>query len=99
MEVSDYISEEKKHKEQAEEEHHQREVSSSPLLPTAFPWEDCMRIGFGLLRLTPDAFWRMTPYEFACALKALSPSTAALDVSALQSLMHRYPDDTDSKTP
>ena len=56
-----------------------------------------MRIGFGVLRLTPDAFWRMTPYEFACALKALSPNAAPLDAGTLDHLMNRYPDHDKSK--
>lgn len=38
---------------------------------TPFPWEAAMQVGFGVLRLSPDAFWRMTPRELAAAMVVL----------------------------
>ena len=34
-----------------------------------FPWAHAMGFGFGVLRLSPDAFWRMTPRELAAAMR------------------------------
>ncbi|KAB0679945.1 rcc01693 family protein [Aureimonas leprariae] len=59
----------------------------------AFPWDEAMAAGFGLLRLTPDAFWRLSPREFAQAIRPFvrdgrdAPSRAALD-----RLLQRFPD-------
>ncbi len=36
-----------------------------------------MTAGLGLLRLSPDAFWAMTPGEFACAARAAAPEAPA----------------------
>lgn len=52
-----------------------------------------MGAGFGLLRLAPDAFWRMTPRELAAALSALLPAAPeAIDRAGLAALMARFPD-------
>lgn len=52
-----------------------------------------MGAGLGLLRLAPDAFWRMTPRELAAALSALLPAPSdGLDHAGLAALMARYPD-------
>ncbi|MFG1213260.1 rcc01693 family protein [Xanthobacter flavus] len=52
-----------------------------------------MGTGFGLLRLSPDAFWRMTPRELAAALSALLPTAPeAIDRAGLSALMARFPD-------
>lgn len=52
-----------------------------------------MGAGLGLLRLSPDAFWRMTPRELAAAISALAPQPAAgLDRAGLSTLMARFPD-------
>lgn len=60
-----------------------------------FPWETAMAIAFGVLRLSGDDFWRMTPREFAAALRALYGDAAApLSRSALGALMQRFPDGT-----
>jgi uncharacterized phage protein (TIGR02216 family) len=59
----------------------------------AFPWEQAMRLGLGLLRLSPKEFWAMTPREFACAARALFPAPdGAPDRSAFEALMRRFPD-------
>ena len=58
-----------------------------------FPWRQAMAVGFGVLRLSPDAFWRMTPREFAAALRALYGEPAApLDRAAFDALRARFPD-------
>ncbi|MFG1478605.1 rcc01693 family protein [Xanthobacter sp. V4C-4] len=60
--------------------------------PRAFPWDAAMGLGLGVLRLPPDAFWRMTPRELAAA-GGLSPRPApALDRTRLRALMERFPD-------
>lgn len=52
-----------------------------------------MRAGLGLLRLSPDQFWRMTPRELAAALSAFAPDPrAGLDRAGLAALMRRFPD-------
>lgn len=53
-----------------------------------------MGAGFGLLRLAPDAFWRMTPRELAAALSALLPQpVGVIDRAGLSALMARFPDE------
>lgn len=52
-----------------------------------------MGAGLGLLRLSPDAFWRMTPRELAAAIAALLPAPAGpLPRAGLEALMARFPD-------
>lgn len=58
-----------------------------------FPWADAMRFGFGILKLSPQAFWSMTPRELAHAIHALHghmPEPIARQ--ALSDLMTRFPD-------
>ena len=58
-----------------------------------FPWERAMAIGFGVLRLSSHDFWRLTPREFAAALRALYGEPAApIDRAALEALARRFPD-------
>lgn len=60
---------------------------------TPFPWEAAMQVGFGVLRLSPDAFWRMTPRELAAAMTALRGSVpAAIGRMRLDELMRQFPD-------
>jgi uncharacterized phage protein (TIGR02216 family) len=60
---------------------------------TPFPWQRAIGLGLGVLKLSPDAFWRMTPRELACALDAIaSPSAAPLERGELAGLMQRFPD-------
>jgi len=49
--------------------------------------------GFGVLRLSPAAFWAMTPRELAAAIEALSRGGRPLDRDGFAALMRRYPDD------
>ena len=52
-----------------------------------------MGFGLGTLRLSPDAFWRMTPRELAAAMEALlGPRTAPLDRASFATLSARFPD-------
>jgi uncharacterized phage protein (TIGR02216 family) len=54
-----------------------------------------MAAGLGLLRLTPTAFWSMTPKELEAALRGLlgrAHSDAPLARAALAQMMARYPD-------
>ena len=53
-----------------------------------------MQLGLGVLRLSPDAFWRMTPSELSAAVGALFPTTAdPLRRSEFAGLMQRFPDE------
>jgi|UPI0004B81130 Conserved hypothetical phage protein (DUF2376). len=52
-----------------------------------------MRVAFGLLRLSPTTFWKMTPIEFNAALEALGLTRAeAPGRGELKRLMHLFPD-------
>ena len=52
-----------------------------------------MGFGLGTLRLSPDAFWRMTPRELAAAMEAvLGPREAVLDAASFAALRARFPD-------
>ncbi len=43
-----------------------------------FPWEGAMRFGFGVLRLSPENFWQMSPRELAAAFAAFRPPADSL---------------------
>lgn len=62
-----------------------------------FPWARTMAIGFGVLRLSPEVFWRMTPREFAAALRGLygEPGTP-MRRDALDELMRKFPDGSET---
>ena len=52
-----------------------------------------MGVAFGLLRLSPGAFWAMTPIEFNAALQALGLSrTGSPGRDELARLMRLFPD-------
>jgi uncharacterized phage protein (TIGR02216 family) len=66
-------------------------VRSRQLAP--FPWERAIGLGLGVLRLSPDAFWRMTPRELALALDAIFPAAPApLSRGEFAALAGRFPD-------
>jgi uncharacterized phage protein (TIGR02216 family) len=44
-----------------------------------FPWKQAIGFGLGVLRLSPEQFWRMTPRELAYAIEAASGRSAPLD--------------------
>lgn len=58
-----------------------------------FPWDEAMRLGFGILRLGPREFWALTPRELAAiaaALAGVMPAPPSRD--ALDALMKKFPD-------
>ena len=58
-----------------------------------FPWKQALAIGLGVLRLPPEQFWKMTPREFAAALRGLyGEPQMPLDRKAFEALATRYPD-------
>ena len=59
---------------------------------TAFPWAEAMHVGLGVLRLSPAAFWAMTPREFAAAVGAGAGSHAPMPRAAFAALMQQFPD-------
>ena len=60
---------------------------------TPFPWKQAMGFGFGVLRLPPESFWRMTPRELACAIEAFTGRGAPLDRGTLADMMRSFPDE------
>jgi uncharacterized phage protein (TIGR02216 family) len=67
--------------------------------PPPFPWDEAMRIGLGLLRLSPNAFWAMTPIEFERAVGMFAPDRGmAPDRRALAALMRAFPDTATRET-
>jgi uncharacterized phage protein (TIGR02216 family) len=58
-----------------------------------FPWNEAIGFGLGVLRLSPDHFWRMTPRELALAIEAVTGrSSEPLGRAAFATLMTRFPD-------
>ncbi|WP_421930112.1 rcc01693 family protein [Nitratireductor rhodophyticola] len=58
-----------------------------------FPWSEVMGFAFGVLRLSPDGFWSMTPRELNCALEAVCGSAVGVPArNDLDQLMERFPD-------
>jgi len=51
-----------------------------------------MRAGLGLLRLSPQAFWSMTPRELNAALGPSAPAFDAPSRRSLETLMRAFPD-------
>lgn len=60
---------------------------------TPFPWKEAMAFGFGVLRLSPQEFWAMTPRELAYAIEAISGCSAPLDRKTFSELMRKFPDE------
>lgn len=59
---------------------------------TPFPWREAIGFGLGVLRLSPQQFWAMTPRELAFAIEAVSGGGAPMTRVSLSALMKRYPD-------
>jgi uncharacterized phage protein (TIGR02216 family) len=58
-----------------------------------FPWPEAMQFGFGVLHLSSDAFWRMTPRELAQAIIAVRGHAAVpMSREAFEALMQSFPD-------
>jgi uncharacterized phage protein (TIGR02216 family) len=53
-----------------------------------------MEIGLGVLGVAPPEFWKMTPKEFAAAVRGRcgGPGAAPLARSDLVAMMQRFPD-------
>ena len=60
---------------------------------TPFPWKQAMGFGLGILRLSPEQFWRTTPRELASAIEALTGHGPPIDRSTLTDMMRRFPDE------
>lgn len=59
----------------------------------AFPWDDAIAFGLGVMRLPPAAFWAMTPRELAAAMSvARGGGTVAPSRNTLEDLMSAFPD-------
>lgn len=72
---------------------------NSDAKPAPLPWARIIGFGLGVLRLSPDALWRMTPREFAHAVAFVTGATEPLDRAALGDLMARFPDSHEPKSP
>ncbi len=57
-----------------------------------FPWREAIGFGLGVLKLSPEAFWRMTPRELTYAIDAVRGRKPTLDRASFDDLMQRYPD-------
>jgi uncharacterized phage protein (TIGR02216 family) len=57
-----------------------------------FPWDEAIGFGLGILKLSPRAFWSMTPRELALAIEAATGASAPFRRNELSTLMTRYPD-------
>ncbi len=58
-----------------------------------FAWKQVIGFGLGVLRLSPDAFWRMTPRELSCAIATVvGHAETRLDRVELEALMQTFPD-------
>jgi uncharacterized phage protein (TIGR02216 family) len=51
-----------------------------------------MAFGLGVLRLSSDDFWRLTPRELASAVRALFGDASPLSRASLNELIARFPD-------
>lgn len=51
-----------------------------------------MAFGFGVLRLSSNAFWQLTPRELAAAVRALFGEAAPVSRETLNELLARFPD-------
>jgi uncharacterized phage protein (TIGR02216 family) len=60
--------------------------------PVPFAWNEAIGFGLGVLRLAPDAFWRMTPRELGFAIAAITGRASLMQRSDFDGLMQRFPD-------
>ena len=60
-----------------------------------FNWSALMRAGIAGLRLTPEQFWTLTPYELRLMLGQTEPTQSAMDRDRLTQLMQEFPDTID----
>lgn len=59
-----------------------------------YPFSDAMIFGFGVLRLSPECFWSMTPREFRAAARPYLPDATdrRMTQADLSQLMTSFPD-------
>lgn len=57
-----------------------------------FPWEAVIHTGFRLLRLSSDAFWRLTPREFFAMTGGTRALSRTVDRQAMETMMRLFPD-------
>lgn len=51
-----------------------------------------MALGLGMMRFSPDVFWRMTLRELAAAVRGVLPGEQGPNRGRLDELMRKYPD-------
>lgn len=71
-------------------------MSAPPQRPgmPAFPWREAMAFGLGALRLSPAAFWAMTPRELALAIEgARGPAMTPPHRASLEAMIAAFPDE------
>ncbi|MBM6592374.1 phage tail assembly chaperone [Microvirga pudoricolor] len=59
-----------------------------------FPWEDALAFALGILRWTPETFWRATPRELGAAYESLVGRTRHEPAGRgdLMRMMEAFPD-------
>jgi uncharacterized phage protein (TIGR02216 family) len=60
-------------------------------MTVAFDWPGLLRLGLMQLRLRPDQFWALTPWELALML-GHGPVANTMNRNRLQDLIAAYPD-------
>ncbi|MBO6637932.1 MAG: phage tail assembly chaperone [Roseitalea sp.] len=59
----------------------------------AFPWDDAIGFGLGIMHLPPSAFWAMTPRELAAAMSVVQGHrTGPPPRAALRQMLSAFPD-------
>ena len=58
-----------------------------------FPWDEAMRLGFGVMRLSSREFWGLTPRELAAAFGAGAGRGSPPSRGGLDEMMRRFPDE------
>ena len=59
---------------------------------TSLDWPALIRAGLRDLRLTPDLFWGLTPFELGLML-GLDQSKAPMNRAGLEEMIRAFPDD------
>ena len=58
-----------------------------------FPWDEAMRLGFGVMHLSSREFWGLTPRELAAAFGPGAGRGTPPSRSGLDEMMRRFPDE------
>jgi len=59
---------------------------------TPFPWKQAIGIGLGVLHLSPQQFWSMTPREMERAMSVIGIGAVGPGRAELDALMMAFPD-------